>query len=102
MGDTSVPLPDLRTEDSDVSAQYDAWIGDLVSNYSIDGLRLDTVMEVNTGFWSSFHSAAGVYMVGEIDNGDADYVCGFQDYVPGVLNYATSVANLLKSLISEG
>jgi alpha-amylase len=89
MGDTSVPLPDLRTEDDDVSSQYSTWISQLVSSYSIDGLRLDSVMEVNTGFWSSFKSAAGVYIVGEVDNDDANYVCGFQNYIPGVLNYAT-------------
>lgn len=89
MGDTSVPLPDLRTEDSNVSSQYNTWISGLVSDYSVDGLRLDTVMEVNTGFWSAFHSAAGVYMVGEVNEGDAGYVCGFQNYVPGLLNYAT-------------
>lgn len=89
MGDTYVPLADLRTEDSDVAFAYQSWISGLVSQYSIDGLRLDTVMEVNPSFWSGFESAAGVYMVGEIDNGDPNYVCGFQNYVPGVLNYAT-------------
>jgi len=89
MGDTSVPLPDLRTEDSDVQSGYASWVSGLVSEYSIDGLRLDSVMEVSTGFWSSFKSAAGVYILGEVDSGDASYVCGFQDYVPGILNYAT-------------
>lgn len=89
MGDTTVPLPDLRTEDSDVQSGYQTWISQLISTYSIDGLRLDSVMEVDTAFWSGFENAAGVYMVGEVDDGDAGYVCGFQDYVPGVLNYAT-------------
>lgn len=89
MGDTTVPLPDLRTEDSSVASEYQSWISSLVSDYSIDGLRLDSMMEVNTGFWSGFHDSAGVYMIGEVDNSDASYVCGFQDYLPGVLNYAT-------------
>ncbi|KAK3069278.1 hypothetical protein LTR53_012514 [Teratosphaeriaceae sp. CCFEE 6253] len=88
MGDTSVPLPDLRTEDSDVAAGYQSWISHVVSEYSIDGLRLDSMMEVNTGFWSGFHSAAGVFMLGEVYNGDAGYVCSFQDYVP-TMNYPT-------------
>ncbi|KAK5123434.1 hypothetical protein LTR08_006449 [Meristemomyces frigidus] len=89
VGDTSVSLPDLRTENSDVATGYQTWIKQLVSNYSIDGLRLDTAMEVNTGFWSGFSAAAGVYMVGEVDEADAGYVCGFQNYIPGVLNYGT-------------
>ncbi|KAK5133489.1 hypothetical protein LTR08_007626 [Meristemomyces frigidus] len=92
VGDDSVTLPDLRTEDSDVAAGYQTWIGQLVANYSIDGLRIDTVMQVDTGFWSAFSAAAGVYMVGEVDEADADYVCGFQDYLPGVLNYGTYFA----------
>ncbi|KAK0287101.1 hypothetical protein LTS00_010139 [Friedmanniomyces endolithicus] len=89
MGDTVVPLPDLRTEDADVAAAYQSWISNLISEYSIDGLRLDSAMEVNTGFWSGFHNAAGVYMIGEIYEPDAGYVCGFQNYLPGVMNYAT-------------
>ena len=89
MGDTTVPLPDLRTEDSSVASEYSSWISALVSNYSIDGLRMDSMMEVNTGFWADFHDAAGVYTVGEVDNADAGFVCGFQDYLPGVLNYGT-------------
>ncbi|KAK5120650.1 hypothetical protein LTR85_006008 [Meristemomyces frigidus] len=89
VGDESVPLPDLRTEDADVASGYQTWISQLVSDYSIDGLRIDTSMEVDTGFWSGFLSAAGVYAVGEVDEGDADYVCSFQDYLPGVLNYGT-------------
>lgn len=89
MGDKKVPLPDLKTESSAVAEGYQTWIKELVSNYSIDGLRLDTVMEVNTGFWNGFVSAADIYMVGEVDFDDAGYVCSFQNYVPGVLNYAT-------------
>ncbi|KAK3677472.1 hypothetical protein LTR37_021527 [Vermiconidia calcicola] len=84
LGDDNVALPDLRTENSFVALGYRSWIKELVSNYSIDGLRLDTVMEVNTGFWAGFVRSAGVYMFGEIFDGDASYVCSFQDYIPGV------------------
>lgn len=82
-------LPDLRTEDSDVASAWQTWIGQIVSNYSIDGLRIDTSMEVDTAFWSGFLDAAGVYAVGEVDEASADYVCSFQEYLPGVLNYGT-------------
>ncbi|KAH9829513.1 Glycoside hydrolase family 13 protein, partial [Teratosphaeria destructans] len=87
MGDTTVPLADLRTEDSDVASGYQTWVSQLVANYSIDGIRMDSMMEVDTDFWSGFSGAAGVYIVGEVDNSDISYVCGFQQYLPGVLNY---------------
>lgn len=89
MGDTNVPLPDVKTESSSVQNKYNTWIKQLVSTYGIDGLRLDTVIEVNTGFWSGFGAAAGVYMLGEANHGDPSYVCSFQNYVPGVFDYAT-------------
>lgn len=89
MGSTNVPLPDLRTEDSDVQAIWNSWIAGLISDYSIDGLRIDSVMEVNTGFWASFQSAAGdIYSLGEVYIADSDFVAGYQDYIPGVFNYA--------------
>lgn len=88
MGDQIVPLPDLKTEVQNVSSIWNSWVGELVSNYSVDGLRIDSAMEVNTGFWSAFQSAAGVFSLGEIYQGDSGFVCGFQDYLPGVFNYA--------------
>lgn len=88
MGSTNVPLPDLRTEDSDVQNIWNAWISRLISDYSIDGLRIDSVMEVNTGFWPSFLDAAGVYALGEVYMNDPDFVARYQGYMEGVFNYA--------------
>ncbi|GIZ42981.1 hypothetical protein CKM354_000622700 [Cercospora kikuchii] len=88
MGSTNVPLPDLRTEDSDVQNIWNAWISRLISDYSIDGLRIDSVMEVNTGFWPSFLDAAGVYALGEVYMNDPDFVARYQAYMDGVFNYA--------------
>lgn len=34
LGDVTVPLPDLKTEDPIVSDMYNTWIAELVSNYS--------------------------------------------------------------------
>lgn len=88
MGDNNVPLPDLRTEDSYVASTYQRWINGLVRDYNIDGLRLDTVLQVNTGFWNGFNRAiAGMYMVGEIWQSAADFVCNYQNYIPAPLNY---------------
>lgn len=55
---------------------------------TVDGLRVDTAYEVNTGFWSGFQNAAGVFITGEFDSEDASIVCGGQDYLQSVLNYA--------------
>ncbi len=88
MPSAQVPLPDLRTEDDAVAKGYQTWISELVSNYSIDGLRLDTVMEVEKDFWPDFVAAAGgIYMVGEVAFGDPGTVCSYQDYLPGLLDY---------------
>ena len=86
-GDTTVSLPDLRTEDSDVALEYQDWIKELVANYSIDGLRLDTVLEVDTGFWSEFSKAASVFITGEVDSPSTPTVCSYQNYLDSILNY---------------
>lgn len=61
----------------------------VVAEYGIDGLRIDTAIEVDTGFWKGFGNAAGVYYVGETYNGVVDFVCGLQDYMPGIMDYPT-------------
>lgn len=66
---------------------YETWIKSLVANYTIDGLRLDSTAEVDMAFLQPFESAAGVYVIGEIDNGNIDYVCPYTEYLSGVLNY---------------
>ncbi|KAG4433656.1 hypothetical protein IFR05_010859 [Cadophora sp. M221] len=86
-GDNTVSLPDLRTEDLDVLGVWKTWIKDLVAKYSIDGLRLDSAQQVENAFLSPFETAAGVYVVGEVFNGDPNYVCPYQKDVSGVLNY---------------
>lgn len=58
-------LPDLDQSNTYVSTQLQAWIKGLVANYSFDGIRIDTVMEVDKPFWSKFQKAAGCYAVGE-------------------------------------
>ncbi|KAI9713300.1 MAG: hypothetical protein M1812_006659 [Candelaria pacifica] len=87
LGDTQVSLPDLATEESLVTEIYYSWIHDLVANYSIDGLRIDTVKHVDKAFWAGFNSAAGVFCTGESLNYDASYTCAYQNYLDSVLNY---------------
>ncbi|KAI0965401.1 glycoside hydrolase superfamily [Xylaria arbuscula] len=80
-------LPDVNTESSDIQSFYQDWVKYLVTEYSFDGVRIDTVKHVNKDFWSPFSSAAGVYTVGEVFDGDVDYVAGYADLMSGLLNY---------------
>ena len=50
------------------------WVKNLVSKYSFDGIRIDTVPEVGKSFWSEFGQSAGVFQMGEAFNGDPGYV----------------------------
>ncbi|KAH9828346.1 Alpha-amylase domain [Teratosphaeria destructans] len=87
-GDNIVSLPDLRTEDSTVLSMWETWITQLVANYSIDGLRVDSMQQVDSVFWQPWLAAAGdLYAVGEVFNGDPTYTCPYQAYLPGVMNY---------------
>ncbi|KAJ5105270.1 hypothetical protein NUU61_002617 [Penicillium alfredii] len=87
LGDSTVALADLNTEREDVKKMWYDWVKSLVSKYSIDGLRIDTVRHVQKDFWPDFNKAAGVYCVGEVFEGDADYTCPYQKVMDGVLNY---------------
>lgn len=86
-GDNIVSLPDLATEDEDVYSVWNTWIEGIVSTYSIDGIRLDSAMELNFNFTPAFEDAAGVYLIGEVFNGDPAIVTPYQQYMSGVLNY---------------
>ena len=80
-------LPDLNTQDQRVIDTYYSWIKQLVTTFSIDGLRIDTVKHVQQTFWPGFNSAAGVYCLGEVLDGDPAYTCPYQSSLDGVLNY---------------
>ncbi|GIZ49246.1 hypothetical protein CKM354_001227800 [Cercospora kikuchii] len=89
MGSDVVSLPDLRTEDPTVASMLQQWIGQLVANYSIDGLRIDTAQEVSQGFWPGFQAAAGgIHALGEVWNGNPNELCSYQNSLSGVMNYA--------------
>ena len=60
MGDNTVSLPDLRTEDAAVLNVWTAWIKNLVAKYKIDGLRLDSAQQVDNAFLKPFEAAGKV------------------------------------------
>lgn len=82
-----VSFPDLDTENPFVIKTYNDWIESLVSTFGVDGLRIDTVKHVHKSFWSGFKSAAGVFSMGEVFDGDTSYVCAYQEQLDGLLNY---------------
>ena len=80
-------LPDLDQNNAFVRSTLVDWVSTLGAKYGFDGLRVDTIPEVHPDFWSEFTSAAGMYCVGEVFNGDIGYVSAYQNYVDGVLSY---------------
>ncbi|KAF2672970.1 alpha-amylase [Microthyrium microscopicum] len=88
LGDKNVELVDVNTEDSRVVSTFQGWISSLVSNYSIDGLRIDTAKHVHKSFWPAFNKDAGVFSTGEVLSGNVDYLCDYQNYLDSLLNYA--------------
>ncbi|KAJ5164584.1 uncharacterized protein N7500_006414 [Penicillium coprophilum] len=87
LGDNSVSLPDLNTDSAEVQKIWYDWVRKFVTDYSIDGLRIDTVKHVQKDFWPGYNKAAGVYCVGEVFDGDVGYTCPYQEVLDGVLNY---------------
>lgn len=83
-----VAMPDIRTESSAVQDMFGKWVKELVANYSIDGLRIDGVKQVEMDFFPSFTAASGVYTLGEYYSGVPKDVCSYQGAVSGVPNYA--------------
>ncbi|THH31734.1 hypothetical protein EUX98_g2466 [Antrodiella citrinella] len=89
LGDTNLPLPDIDTEDPNIVSTYNTWVGQLVSNYSVDGLRIDTVKHIRQDFWPDFAKSAGVYTVGEVEDNRTDYLAGYTKVIDSVLDYST-------------
>jgi alpha-amylase len=87
IGDSIISLPDLRTEDADIQATFQDWISALVTQYNIDGLRIDSVGNVEPSFFPSFCSAAKVYCIGEVATDASEFACPYQEVLDGILNY---------------
>ncbi|KAL8725911.1 MAG: hypothetical protein Q9181_006239 [Wetmoreana brouardii] len=87
LGNSIVSLPDVNTENLFVIETYNNWIKSLVTVFGVDGLRIDTVKHVQKSFWPGFQSAAGVFTLGEVFDGDAAYTCPYQQQLEGLLNY---------------
>lgn len=81
-------LPDLNQSVPFVAQYLQQWVRAQVGGYGFDGLRVDTVPEVDMPFWKALQSAAGVYAVGEVFNGNVGYVAPYQGgALSGLLSY---------------
>lgn len=84
-----VALADLATETPAVSDELNSWVKGLVSNYSIDGLRIDAAKHINDEFLPKFAKAAGVFSIGEVLSGVTEDMCRYQtlNLLEGMPNY---------------
>lgn len=78
LGDDTLSLPDINTNDESIRSYWNNWVKQLVSDYSIDTIRIDTVKHVEQAFWPGFTDAAGVFNQGEILYDDPKYVGSYQ------------------------
>lgn len=86
-GDDIVALPDLNTEDDRVQTILGMWIQQMISTYSIDGLRLDAAKHVTPSFLPRFQEAANTFMFGEVYERSVDIICNYQTDLRSVTNY---------------
>jgi alpha-amylase len=80
-------LPDLKHENNYVSDELLRWIKHMVTKYNLDGLRVDTVPEVPKWFWKKFNKECGVFQIGEVFNGNVEYVHSYQGPLTSTFNY---------------
>ncbi|PIL26375.1 ATP-binding cassette transporter [Ganoderma sinense ZZ0214-1] len=89
LGDSNLSLVDLNTENQVVVDTLNNWIKALAVNYTIDGIRIDTVKHIRKDFWTGFAQAAGVFTLGEVWSENTTYVADYTQVVDGVLDYPT-------------
>lgn len=80
-------LPDVNTTDPTIRKLYQDWIKWLIGTYKFDGIRIDTVKHVEKDFWPPFALAGAVYSIGEVYNGDPNYLKGYAGLMSGLLDY---------------
>jgi alpha-amylase len=86
-------LGDLKQENPQVAQMLNTWIKEMVSNYSIDGIRLDTAPYIPKWYLKQFQEAAGVYVIGEATTFNISYLRDYQGtcetcgHVQGMFNF---------------
>ncbi|KAJ5532021.1 glycoside hydrolase superfamily [Penicillium frequentans] len=87
-GDNQTALPDLYTEHADVQDLLLNWTRDTMSEYSIDGLRIDAAKSVTPAFLRRYSDEIGAFMTGEVMQQEASIICDYQtNYMGSLPNY---------------
>lgn len=89
LGDASLPLLDVDTENPTNSEMLRSWIADLVLEYNIDGLRISAARYIRQSFWRDFTGASGVFAIGEILSDNVSYTSEYTQVLDAVLDYPT-------------
>ncbi|KAK0475231.1 glycoside hydrolase family 13 protein [Armillaria novae-zelandiae] len=89
LGDASLPLLDIDTENPTNFEMLRGWITDLVLEYNIDGLRISAARYIRQSFWRDFTGASGVFTMGEILSDNVSYTSDYTQVLDAVLDYPT-------------
>ncbi|KAI1932833.1 hypothetical protein LOZ12_004387 [Ophidiomyces ophidiicola] len=87
-GDKRPPLPTPSIGNNTVAQMMKTWVKNLVSTYSIDGLRINAVKYVDKDYLKEFVNASSVFATGELFKSKQDVACDYQHYIPGLPNYS--------------
>ena len=63
------------------------WIEQMVSNYSVDGLRIDAGVNVEPDFFTDFVKIAGIFATAEVYHTNDSVVSKWEKTVGSTLNY---------------
>ncbi|ORY08353.1 putative alpha-amylase [Clohesyomyces aquaticus] len=85
--DCGITMPDLNTNHATVARELGTWIQGLVKEYGIDGLRIDSVKNVNKDFFPPWCRSAAVFCMGEVSEGLSTYTYPYQSYLDSILDY---------------
>ena len=86
-------LADLNQSDAFVASHLTTWIQQMVQNYSIDAIRLDTAPYVPRDFLRRFQDAAGVEIFGEITTSNYTYLASYMKDLPSQQRILAGVFN---------
>jgi len=79
-------LPDLNQTVPFVRKSLLKYIKKIAAD-NCEGIRIDTIAEVEKPFWKELQRYIGKFAIGENYNGDLSYVSGYQEYLDSVLSY---------------
>lgn len=87
--DSMLPLMDVNTEHPYVQTTLQTWISGFVSQFKIDGLRIDAAKHVPGEFWPGFCKASGVFCIGEVYEPEVKLPAEFQskNWMDSVLGF---------------